>query len=30
VMAESARGELTITSLAEESRPPASSPGEAH
>ena len=30
VMADAARGELTITSLAEESRPPASSPGEAH
>jgi hypothetical protein len=30
VMADAARGELAITSLAEESRPPASSPGEAH
>ena len=30
VMEEAARGELTITSLAEESRPPASSAGEAH
>ena len=30
VMEEAARGQLTITSLAEESRPPASSPGEAH
>ena len=30
VMADAARGELTITSLAEESRPPASTPGEAH
>jgi hypothetical protein len=30
VMSDAARGELTITSLAEESRPPASSAGEAH
>jgi hypothetical protein len=30
VMEEAARGELAITSLAEESRPPASSAGEAH
>jgi hypothetical protein len=30
VMTDAARGDLTITSLAEESRPPASSPGEAH
>src|SRR5919107_5683962 len=30
VMEASARGELTITSLAEESRPPASSAGELH
>jgi hypothetical protein len=30
VMEQAARGELTITSLAEESRPPASSAGEAH
>ena len=30
VMEQAARGALTITSLAEESRPPASSPGEAH
>jgi hypothetical protein len=30
VMEQASRGELTITSLAEESRPPASSAGEAH
>jgi hypothetical protein len=30
VMSDASRGELTITSLAEESRPPASSPGEMH
>jgi len=30
VMSDASRGELTITSLAEESRPPASSAGEAH
>jgi hypothetical protein len=30
VMEEAARGNLTITSLAEESRPPASSPGDEH
>ena len=30
VMSDAARGELTITSLAEESRPPASSAGEMH
>jgi hypothetical protein len=30
VMEQAARGSLTITSLAEESRPPASSPDEPH
>ena len=30
VMEEAARGELAITSLAEESRPPASTPDEPH
>ena len=30
VLEEAARGPLSITSLAEESRPPASSPDEAH
>jgi hypothetical protein len=30
VMEQAARGVLTITSLAEESRPPASSPDEPH
>ena len=30
VMEQAARGALTITSLAEESRPPASSPDEPH
>ena len=29
-MSDASRGELTITSLAEESRPPASSHGDGH
>jgi len=30
VLEEAARGQLAITSLAEESRPPAASPDETH
>ena len=30
VLESSARGALTITSLAEESRPPAAAPGDSH